>query len=255
MFDYSFDYHVHMGQFQNIYYNPYKIVNVLLACGVEGAYVTSTTSCIKWNTQKEKELVVEHIKAEINELLLYSKTKNFDARPMCWIIPQRFYDGETVEKMFFESNYYGFKIHPRAHEWNLNDSKIILLLSEVCQIAEREKVPVLIHTGICEFESANKFEYWFKKFPGVRFILAHCRDVDEIMNLFDTYENLYGDVAFSTPCDLRKILKSKHKGKLLFGTDFPVTIYCQDMDAYTEKELYKNYKEILIQWSSDKFNV
>lgn len=248
MCDYRFDYHVHMGQFQNVYYNPYKVVDVLLSYGIEGAYVSSTTSCIQWITLQEKELVIEHIKAEIAELLLYSKEKNFDAKPMCWIIPQRYYDGETVDEMFSECNYYGFKIHPRAHNWDLDENVIVQLLSDICKIADREKVPILIHTGISEFEKPSKFEYWFKTFPNVKFILAHCRDVEETLELFSIYKNIYGDVAFSKPRDLRKIINSNYRNRLLFGTDFPITMYRQNMTSYKEKELYKNYKKIISKW-------
>lgn len=248
MFDYSFDHHVHIGQFHDVYYHPYKIVDILLKCGVAGAYISSTTSCISWNTQQEKRVVVEHIKAEIEEVLLYSEERKFDAKPLCWIIPQRYYEGETVNELYSECDYYGFKIHPRAHSWDLSKSRNIMLLSDICKIAEKKNVPILIHTGMCEFEKPSKFKYWFEMYPKVKFILAHCKNVNEIIYLFDAYENLYGDVAFSKPEDLKPILYGKHQNRLLFGTDFPITAYHQNMKKYKEKRLYDNYKKILLAW-------
>lgn len=244
-----FDYHVHIGQFEDVYYHPYKIADVLMSCGIEGAYVSSTTSCIQWNTQQEKDIVIEHIKAEVIELLSYSRGKNFIAKPMCWIIPQRYYDGETVEEMYYECNYYGFKIHPRAHDWNLNNKAIVMLLSDICKMAERKNVPILIHTGMCEFEKPSKFEYWFEAFPNVKFILAHCRNVKDILELFSMHNNLYGDVAFSTPGDLQEILNSEYCKRLLFGTDFPITIHHRNMRQYEDLKLYENYNKILSTWS------
>lgn len=250
MFDYIFDHHVHIGQFQDVYYNPYKMVDILLNCGVIGAYISSTTSCIDWDTKQEKEILISHIKAEIKELLSYSKERNFDAKPLCWIIPQRYYEGETVDEIYSECDYQGFKIHPRAHDWDLNKKMVVMLLSDICKIAEQKNVPVLIHTGICEFESPSKFKYWFETFPNVKFILAHCcRDVNKILDLFDTYKNLYGDVAFSKPEDLQPILYSKHRNRLLFGTDFPITAHNQSMKKYKKRSLYKNYKQILSVWN------
>lgn len=256
IFDYRFDYHVHIGQFQNVYYNPYKIVDILLNCGTIGAYVSSTTSCVNWSNQQEKEIIVKHIKAEIEELLLYSEEKNFDAKPLCWVIPQRYYDGESIDKVYSECKYYGFKIHPRAHNWDLNDNKIIMLLSDICRIAENQNVPVMIHTGICEFEKPSKFKYLFETFPNVRFILAHCRNVSEILHLFNIYENLYGDVSFSKPNNLQKLLNSNYRKRLLFGTDFPITSYHQNMKNYNEIKLCKNYKKILYAWNVyEKFSM
>lgn len=248
-FNYKCDYHVHIGQFHNVYYNPYKIIDVLSHCGISSAYVSSTTSCIKWETQQEKDIIVEHIRAEFNELLLYSQEKQFDAKPMCWVIPQRYYEGDTVENMYTECDYHGFKIHPRAHSWNIEDDTTIMLLSDICKMAESKKVPILIHTGMCDFEKPNKFEYWFKTFPNVKFILAHCRDVEKILDLFDTYSNLYGDVAFSTPKDMQQILSSVYCERLLFGSDFPITAYRENMKAYRKIELYENYQKILSIWN------
>lgn len=235
-----------MGQFNDVYYNPYKIVDVLINCGIVGAYVSSTTSCIKWETKREKNIIIKHIKAEIDELLLYSKENNFDSKPLCWIIPQRYYEGETVEAMYSESKYYGFKIHPRAHTWNIKDANIGLLFTEICKKAEENSVPVFIHTGICDFEKPSKFEYWFKAFPNVNFILAHCKEIRETLRLFSKYKNLYGDVSYMMPDDLKLIINSPYNNRLLFGSDFPITTYKK---AYKDSELYNNYKQILLMWN------
>ncbi|MDD6489872.1 MAG: amidohydrolase family protein [Clostridia bacterium] len=251
-----YDYHVHIGQFQNVYYNPYKIVNVLSYYGVAGAYISSTTSCMNWDSVEEKNIIVEHIKAEFDELLLCSTDKNFDARPLCWVIPQRYYEGDSVEQMYSESEYQGFKIHPRAHIWNIDDKKIHILLDDICQIAENKNVPIIIHTGICDFEKPSKFEHWFKKFPKVNFVLAHCKAVDEMMALFTKYSNVFGDVAFSSPSDLQKIINTNYFNRLLFGTDFPITTYKENMEFYEDRDLYENYKLIMYEWNkyTYKFN-
>lgn len=246
--DNRFDCHVHIGQFQDVYYNPYKVVDVLSCCGVIGAYVSSTTSCIHWDTLEEKDTVIEHIKAEFNELLLYSLEKKFDARPLCWVIPQRYYEGDSVEKMYSECEYCGFKIHPRAHKWDMNDGMTNMLLDDICKMAETQKVPILIHTGICDFEQPNIFEPWIKAFPKVNFVLAHCKAVDEMLTLFRQYKNLLGDVAFSSPSDLQQIINSDYFERLLYGTDFPITTYLHNIRFCDDRELYEHYKQIMSIW-------
>ena len=243
-----YDYHTHIGQFQKVYYNPYKIIDVLSKCGIDGAYVSSTTSCLQWNTKEEKSIIVEHIKAEFDELLSCAQKKVFDARPVCWIIPQRYYEGDSVVQMYSESSYQGFKIHPRAHRWDIKRKETRMLLDDVCRIAENKKVPVIVHTGLCDFERPNRFEYWFRNFPQTTFILAHCKNIDETVIMLDKYSNLYGDVSFALPNDVHQIVDTDYIKRFLFGTDFPITTYSYDMEFYNDKSLYQNYKMILSEW-------
>lgn len=245
----NYDYHVHIGQFYEVYYNPYKIVDVLSYCGIEGAYVSSTTSCLCWDTSEEKNMIVAHIKAEFDELLSYAHEKKFDARPVCWVIPQRYYEGDSVEQMYTESSYQGFKIHPRAHRWNLEKKETRMLLDDICKTAESINVPVIVHTGLSDFERPSKFEYWFKNFPKTTFILAHCKKIDEMLIMLDNYSNLYGDVSFSLPNDVRRIIDTDYFKRFLYGTDFPITTYTYNMKFYDNKTLYQNYKTISSEWN------
>lgn len=66
-----------------------------------------------------------------------------------------------------------------------------------------------------------------------------------MMVLFGKYSNVFGDVAFTSPSDLQKIINTNHFNRLLFGTDFPIATYKENMELYEDRDLYKNYKLII----------
>ena len=250
-----FDFHVHIGQFEEIYYSPHKIIEVLHLCGVSGAYISSTTSCIQWSNDKEKFLITEHIKDEFNEAIENAKELNFDVRPLYWVIPQRHFDGDKLEEIFRETEYKGFKIHPRAHEWNLSDERIKNLMNEICGFASIKKFPILIHTGICEFERPEKFEEFYKKYPEVIFILAHCKAVKSVIKLFSKYKNIYGDTAFCDFSSLKEINEAGFSERMLFGTDFPITNFFLGIKTNNKAKLIKQYKKFLSEELGSFFTV
>lgn len=246
-----FDAHVHVGQFENSYYNPYIIVNLLKQNGVYGAYISSTTSCIKWDNIHEKKLVVEHIQAELREALFTAQNIGFEAKPLCWLIPQRFVEGETLEDVYSEGQHYGFKIHPRAHDWDINKSAIQKLMNRVCACAADLNVPVWIHTGTSNFESPRLFEHWYCEFPSVKFVIAHCKDIESSIRMMEKYPNVYGDVAFLPPAFLDYFGERGCLKKMVFGSDFPITAFSDTEDNIINTvQLNRNYRKILSDWKS-----
>jgi hypothetical protein len=237
-----------MGQFEKVYYNPYKVIEVLSNYGVTGAYVSSTTSCIVWDDINEKKIVLDHIKAEFDELLYCAEQYGIDARPLCWVIPQRYFEGDSITQMYSEIEYMGFKIHPGAHKWNLQDNRIESLLDDICHMAIEKRVPIFIHTGVCDYELPQKFEEWFAKYPNAIFVLAHCRKPMEAIRLFDKYKNLYGDVSYTDIAHIKVVFEHGYAQRMLYGSDFPITNYRWGMESYADSDLYKNYGTVITEW-------
>lgn len=246
---------MHIGQFEECYYNPYKVIKVLASCGVIGAYVSSTTSCIEWSNPSEKELIIEHIRNEFIELESSATLLKFDARPLCWIIPQRYFEGESIRSVFEESMYKGFKIHPRVHKWDLSDSRVCSLMDEICQCAEEKSFPIFIHTGICDFERPEKFEEWYRRYSRVTFVLAHCKNTNSVIEMFKKYGNVHGDVSFCSLDSFLQISESGFSDRLLFGSDFPVTDYLCGKKTSNTKTLYTEYQELLHIWKRYFFSM
>lgn len=210
------DHHIHIGQFNEIFYNPQEILQTLIECGVESCLYSSTSSCIY-------NIKYQEIEKEIEDTI-----KQFSAdkmQPQLWYIPDYIKQEITIEKAFENLPYTGIKLHPRANFWNLNDKKNLDCLHSLFDFADTNKLPILIHTGEDDCEKPNYFEKFFKQYSKAKIILAHCRPAKETIEIFRKYSNIKGDTAFLSSENYKQIKNAGFAERLLFGTDFPITYY------------------------------
>lgn len=250
-----FDTHVHFGQFEDVYYSPHTVIETLAAHNVKGAYLSSTTSCMAWNNENEKEIIITHIKDEFEEAIQCARKLKFKLYPVYWIIPKRHFENDTFFDIFSETLYQGLKIHPRAHDWNLKEEKICDLMDCACQFAKSRRIPIFIHTGYCEFERPEKFEEWYKNYPSVTFVLLHCKKTDSVRALFEKYANVLGDISFCTADMVDALIKAGFSERLYFGSDFPIMDYLYGKRDNGIGNLTKVYSDLLETWQSYRFTI
>ena len=241
------DLHVHFGQYYNIYYQPSTIIKCLHNNGIKEIWESSTTSCINWKNQEEKNQLLHDIETEIIEAVSTANKYAINFIPLYWVIPKRRLEGETIEDIVKNSPYKGFKIHPRCGEWSENTPFVRDLFEEVCICAEKYAMPILIHTGINFVDAPDRFEEFFLKYSGVKFVLAHCKDTDKIIDLFSKYNNVYGDTSFCPNESYNKICKYGFKDRMQTGTDFPIPHWIEERGNKSfvdEKELNLSYKKL-----------
>lgn len=245
--DFSFDCHVHFGQYHHLYYQPSLVVKALHRNGVRRAWVSSTTACIAPESSDEARYLSRHIDEEMQEALAEAGKCGMTLVPLYWAVPERYHDLNKVDG----SMYAGFKIHPKIGEWGSeNGSK---LLRDVCVCASRKNFPVLIHTGVDDVDSPARFEKNFAEYPDVTFVLAHCRNAREIIRLFGKYDNLFGDTAFCPAEDHENICLAGFRSRMLWGTDFPITHWHERSgDELNLTILSENYKNTLSRFRSRK---
>ena len=190
------DAHIHFGQYYEKYYKPIEVIDALYNNRITKIVCSSTTTC-------GENIGYYDIISEISELTEHTKTKNMAACILFWVNPKLGFE----ERYFFEANYSGFKIHPRAHNWDLNDKKTEKLCHKIFEYASKEKIPVLIHTGYDKIDEAKKFEIFFKIYSDVNFILAHGRPFNQIAKLLKKYNNLFVDTAFMPNENIIELIK------------------------------------------------
>lgn len=213
-----FDNHVHIGHFNEVYYDGLEVVETVMSAGMDGLSFSSTTSCIDnvWYGDVEKE-----IKAVLDKAA-YSSERII---PCFWYIPDYIKQKITAKSAFESIPYKSIKLHPYAHKWDLENNTHLDALYGLFNYAEENDFPFLIHTGHSGIDSADRFELFFRTFCHVRCILAHCRPLDTTLSMLQKYENVFCDTAFVPQKDLARIIAMGLKDKLLFGTDFPITHY------------------------------
>ena len=242
------DYHIHIGQYNNLYYYPLMILKILYKNGIKDVWVSSTTSCIKRNNNEEKQNLIHIIENEIKDVVDFGYKHKMNIVPLYWVLPQRYLDGESIKSIMDNSLYKGFKIHTYSEEWNEDNSYVDSLLNDVFDYANEHSLPVLIHTGEDSHVHPKRFEKYFSKYPSVKFVLAHCKKSEPIIDLFTKYKNVYGDIAFCPIESYKNISVAGFKNRMQIGSDFPITDWikkgCQKKDV-TEFRLNKNYKKTL----------
>ncbi len=241
------DLHVHFGQYYKIYYQPSTIIKCLHNNGIKEIWASSTTSCINWKNQDEKNQLLQDIEMEIKEAVFTANKYSINFTPLYWVIPQRHLEGESVEGIVKNSLYKGFKIHPRCGKWIENTPFIRELFEEVCVCANKYDMPILIHTGLDIVDAPDRFEEYFLKYSDVKFVLAHCKDTDKIIDLFSKYNNVYGDTSFCPNESYNKICEYGFSDRMQSGTDFPIPHWMKatkNESFLDEKELTLCYKKL-----------
>ncbi len=242
---FAFDCHVHFGQYNHLYYQPSLVVKALHQNGVQRAWVSSTTACIAPTSFDEAQYLSGHIDEEMQEAIEEANRLKMALITLYWAVPERYCTPDKVDGEM----YAGFKIHPKIGEWSSKNGSD--LLHDICVCASQKKFPILIHTGIDDVDSPARFEKYFAEYPEVTFVLAHCRNTQEIIRLFGKYGNLLGDTAFCAIEDYKKICLAGFKSRMLWGTDFPITHWHNRIgDKITLSVLSENYKNTLLLFKS-----
>jgi predicted TIM-barrel fold metal-dependent hydrolase len=224
------DSHIHIGQFNEMYYEPVEIIDIVMKAGIESVSFSSTTSC-------KDDVLYAEIEHEISALLSNIPWSPEIVRPFFWYTPDYIRQGVDVETAMKDLPYKGIKIHPYAHQWDFDNPKEMNVLHNLFDFAGCNMLPVLIHTGMSGVDSANKFEGFFSEYKQTQCILAHCRPLDETIDMLKKYTNVYCDTAFVSEEVVANIVGAGIGDKIIFGTDFPITHYFSTHNHDDMKEL------------------
>jgi hypothetical protein len=236
------DAHVHIGQFNEIWYEPELVIQTVLQAGVEKIVFSSTTSC-------REHISYFEVEKEISAVL---STCGYDLRkikPLLWYNPDYHNQGLGIEKTMQTLPYCGIKIHPRAHNWDISGKKTLSILDELFGYANQNKLPVCIHTGYDKIDEADKFSRFFSKYPHTKIVLAHCRPPDQVLQLLQDNNNIFFDTAFVDYKEVTFFFLSGFGSRIILGSDFPITHYMNkqksDMETNFASQLENQYNKDL----------
>ena len=238
------DSHLHIGKFFDTYYEPLEIMDIVSEAGINGGMYSSTTSADENNRYR-------NVEKEITAVVQRYSPRQFI--PLLWYTPPYIKEGISAETAFQNLPYGGIKLHPRSHFWNLQSKKHLDCLHKLFAYAHDHTLPVLIHTGVDSFELPSFFEQFFAPYPDAKIILAHCRPIENTMEMLYRYPNIYGDTAFLPLADYNQLCcalcsetsRAGFAKRLLLGTDFPITHYYREDPALTLKQQYTRDIRIL----------
>lgn len=239
------DYHVHIGQYGNVYFYADRVFFALKENGVSECWFSSTTSCIYCKesdaAKADKEIfenaptaqeLFDSLMEEMKSSLECAKILEIKAHPLYWVVPDIHESGIGLEEALKTVNFEGFKIHPRAQNWNLETPQDYELTEKVFELAEQRNLSVVIHTGQdAAIDGPGKFEKLIAAHPDCRVQLCHIKNAEKSLYMLKNYSNVVVDSAFSNDEEIKKITKTgKLKNRVLWGTDFPVSYWYENRD-------------------------
>ena len=210
------DNHIHIGQYEEIYYEPLEILTIVQNKGITEIVYSSTTSGkdgVKYN----------EVYSEIASVVSVFPHESY--KPYLWFVPSYIDEGLTLEKAFSDLPYKGIKLHTFLNNWDFTEKKQERCLHEMFAFAQDKNIPVLIHTGPNGVDAPDRFEMFFAKYPKTKIILAHCRPIEEAVIMLKKYPNVYGDTAFVPEEWIRLLIMNNTENKIVTGSDFPITHY------------------------------
>lgn len=198
------DTHIHVGQFNDLYFAPSTIHELIEQLDVDYYAVSSTTQC---------EENYPKVLSEMEELIRLDGKK---VLPIMWITPESL-QGNIAWYLESDIKWCMLKIHPFLNqtEWNPEGD----LFAEVLDIAKELHLPILIHTGNEKCCKADNYEQAVKNNPDITFILAHGRPIESALRIAATCNNAYIDSAFMSVEHMKMLIESGLSEKLLWGTD------------------------------------
>lgn len=208
------DAHVHMGYYPRknqgslFYYSPRRIVGVLNRCGVSEFIVSST--CAQMAGIGLKEILreareIKRLAGKRAHVFMWMSGHLFDEDPkLTWL------EDRLIE---------GFKFHELETPWVTKRRRD---LNRILSIASERKMPVMFHGGCSDGCRVDELARFVRKYPDVRFDIAHCPDLDDMARLVRDFPNVYTDVACLCPPNMSRIGDYDWRERLLFGTDLPV---------------------------------
>ena len=216
------DHHIHIGQFNEIYYDAQEVFAVIEAVrgqtGISRVFFSSTSSC---RDDVELRLVEEEI-----AYALANTPRPLVAEPYLWFVPRYAEQGISVQSAVRAFDYCGIKLHPYAQKWNESNTAHSAALHQIFRWASDNAKPILIHCGSQPCDAPARFLPFFREYPAARVILAHSNPVRETSELVNARKNIFCDTACVSRKSLRKLVSLVHdRTKILFGSDFPITHY------------------------------
>ncbi len=216
------DYHLHIGQFNNSYYDSYEIFELIEKTSektnITEVRYASTSSC-----RDDAEL------KELEEEIGYAQqfnSKILKTYPYLWYIPKFAEQKINVKSAAEAFDYCGIKLHPLAQQWDDSNELHKNALHQIFQWANDNQKTILIHCGTQICDLPTRFENYFSEYNKAKIILAHSNPMNETAKMVNKYDNVFCDISCMNENQI-KLLKNQVivKSKILFGSDFPITYY------------------------------
>jgi predicted TIM-barrel fold metal-dependent hydrolase len=234
------DVHIHIGQYENEYYEAEAVFDTVFSRPeIQSFYYSSTTSC-------KEDVHYFEVAREIEDAAEYRFPENKSCAPLLWYKPEYIAQGLDPIKEIENSRglYEGIKLHPFADNWDFEHNHHHRTMLH--RIFESAGAPynygyIFIHTGESGRDDAKRFLPFFTEHD-VPVILAHGRPIRQTIRLLQRFNKMFCDTAFMSEEAVRVLAGVGLGDRIFTGSDFPITHYFSSHDAYGENSVSLAYQ-------------
>lgn len=241
------DTHVHTG----LFVSTEKVVDMSEEVVLEALERHNIDLAIVSATAEEVDCLLQPIPKNLQktqeqaflESINFARNNMSKIRIMPWVKPASETADERLEELIRENRdiVCGIKVHPYHSDIEFDSERV----EPYIKLAEKYKLPVVVHTADYDKSSPTRVYNMAKKYPNVNFVMVHmglCTDNKEAIELMGKLPNLYGDTTWVPLESTIEIVKRYGSKRIFFGTDSPidgVDTYVQN--AAGEPSLYLRY--------------
>ena len=191
----------------------------------------------------------------VQQLIGFNNCSNFVRKNynnfgmLCWIRPHSESNIREVENFILNNRdiVYGLKFHPFCSRLKITDK----LLVPYFKIAEKFKLPILVHTATDKYSKIKYLADVCKDWPHLNFIAAHAELLSnhkDCLKYMKMYPNLFCDTAWVDIKTTDIFIKNGLVDKIFFGTDNPI-----DGEKTLDNPLYQSYFDNDKSFSQDDY--
>jgi hypothetical protein len=173
-------------------------------------------------------VVIAHPPWSSNEFVLEAAERNPKLLPVVNLPPGTPRAGATLKK-WAAAGARMLKIHAAADGIDSSSQHYASLL----RVASGLGLPVVLHTGCFHgnplfrdpsLGEVSRFEPWFRKYPDIRFVLAHMNyhDPAAALDLAERYPALFVDTSWQPSEVIGEAVRRLGPERVLLGTDWPL---------------------------------
>lgn len=158
--------------------------------------------------------------------------------PFFRLNPKSKWKREYTKRMM--QGFRGVKLHPRSQHFGISSGYAM----KVYERAEKNRLPVLIHTGFGLESVANDIKKVVDTFPKLRLILGHAAfvDLENTIKKVGNKENVLFETSTLRIFDLLKLINSVDYTKVVFGSDVPYYDFDLALEMLVDTAIISNKK-------------
>lgn len=238
------DSHVHISRILGFYMPEKMVLEMMEKYNVDYALVSNCDAAEYGHNGKLIPKVLQKSQADcFQRTITFARKNPGKIGVLPWIKPTVETADKKLEQMIAENKdiVKGMKMHAFHSRMATDDDRMVPYV----ELAEAYDLPIMIHTGGCDEASPKRVCNMAKRYPKVKFIMAHMglgTDNMEAIEMMGEAENLIADTAWVPLNSTVEIIRRYGSKRILFGSDSPI----DGVDTYRynkagEPSLYIQY--------------